>query len=156
MAKLQEMGEFVRSASSTIEAPVVRRLKEAFADQAAAAKAALAQSADGDRAADGARRAANGHAAPASAGAIADGELAGSQSAEGPPAATARPEADQSAGVGERAAGQGDATGPDGGLPAAGVPQVPFSQPERPAASAEDGGQARPVPACLAGQAGSR
>src|ERR1700684_800172 len=33
MAKLQEMGEFVRSASSTIEAPVVRRLKEAFAAQ---------------------------------------------------------------------------------------------------------------------------
>ncbi|WP_283134335.1 translation initiation factor IF-2 [Rhizohabitans arisaemae] len=30
MAKLQEMGEFVRSASSTIEAPVVRKLKEAF------------------------------------------------------------------------------------------------------------------------------
>jgi translation initiation factor IF-2 len=30
MVKLQEMGEFVRSASSTIEAPVVRRLKEAF------------------------------------------------------------------------------------------------------------------------------
>ncbi|MFD0686494.1 translation initiation factor IF-2 [Actinomadura fibrosa] len=30
MAKLQEMGEFVRSASSTIEAPVVRRLTEAF------------------------------------------------------------------------------------------------------------------------------
>src|SRR5580692_2648251 len=34
MAKLQEMGEFVRSASSTIEAPVVRRLTEAFAGQA--------------------------------------------------------------------------------------------------------------------------
>ncbi|MFI5064015.1 MAG: translation initiation factor IF-2 N-terminal domain-containing protein, partial [Streptosporangiales bacterium] len=33
MAKLNEMGEFVRSASSTIEAPVVRRLKEAFASQ---------------------------------------------------------------------------------------------------------------------------
>jgi translation initiation factor IF-2 len=30
MARLQEMGEFVRSASSTIEAPVVRRLKEEF------------------------------------------------------------------------------------------------------------------------------
>ena len=30
MAKLEAMGEFVRSASSTIEAPVVRRLKEAF------------------------------------------------------------------------------------------------------------------------------
>ena len=37
MAKLQEMGEFVRSASSTIEAPVVRRLKEEFAGQAAKA-----------------------------------------------------------------------------------------------------------------------
>jgi translation initiation factor IF-2 len=35
MAKLNEMGEFVRSASSTIEAPVVRRLKEAFANSAA-------------------------------------------------------------------------------------------------------------------------
>ncbi|HEY9242871.1 MAG TPA: translation initiation factor IF-2 N-terminal domain-containing protein, partial [Streptosporangiaceae bacterium] len=35
MAKLQEMGEFVRSASSTIEAPVVRRLKDEFGGQAA-------------------------------------------------------------------------------------------------------------------------
>ncbi|NVI86279.1 translation initiation factor IF-2 N-terminal domain-containing protein, partial [Actinomadura sp. BRA 177] len=32
MAKLKEMGEFVRSASSTIEAPVERRLKEAFSN----------------------------------------------------------------------------------------------------------------------------
>src|SRR5258708_18761182 len=31
MAELEKMGEFVRSASSTIEAPVVRRLKESFA-----------------------------------------------------------------------------------------------------------------------------
>ena len=36
MTKLNEMGEFVRSASSTVEAPVVRRLKEAFPAQAAA------------------------------------------------------------------------------------------------------------------------
>ena len=35
MDQLKEMGEFVRSASSTIEAPIVRRLKEAFAEQAA-------------------------------------------------------------------------------------------------------------------------
>ncbi|MGH3232435.1 MAG: translation initiation factor IF-2 N-terminal domain-containing protein, partial [Streptosporangiaceae bacterium] len=35
MDQLKEMGEFVRSASSTIEAPVVRRLKEAFASKAA-------------------------------------------------------------------------------------------------------------------------
>ncbi len=36
VAKLQEMGEFVRSASSTIEAPVVRRLRESFPAAAAA------------------------------------------------------------------------------------------------------------------------
>jgi translation initiation factor IF-2 len=32
LAQLGDLGEFVRSASSTIEAPVVRKLKEAFAD----------------------------------------------------------------------------------------------------------------------------
>ena len=40
MVKLQEMGEFVRSASSTIEAPVVRRLREAFASNVAQQSAA--------------------------------------------------------------------------------------------------------------------
>jgi len=35
MAELEKMGEFVRSASSTIEAPVVRRLKEAVAADSA-------------------------------------------------------------------------------------------------------------------------
>ncbi|HEV2934222.1 MAG TPA: translation initiation factor IF-2, partial [Streptosporangiaceae bacterium] len=43
MDQLKEMGEFVRSASSTIEAPVVRRLKEAFAGQAAQAPQAAKQ-----------------------------------------------------------------------------------------------------------------
>ena len=37
VAKLQEMGEFVRSASSTIEAPVVRKLRSAFPNAAPAA-----------------------------------------------------------------------------------------------------------------------
>jgi len=40
LAKLQEVGEFVRSASSTVEAPVVRKLMEKFPDLANAAKAA--------------------------------------------------------------------------------------------------------------------
>ncbi|KAB1141973.1 hypothetical protein F6X68_21305, partial [Micromonospora sp. AMSO12t] len=30
LAKLKEMGEFVKSASSTVEAPVARRLRSAF------------------------------------------------------------------------------------------------------------------------------
>ncbi len=44
LAKLKEMGEFVKSASSTVEAPVARRLKEAFAagPSAPAAPAATA------------------------------------------------------------------------------------------------------------------
>ena len=47
MARLQEMGEFVRSASSTIEAPVVRKLKEEFgAKQAQSAKGRAPQRAE--------------------------------------------------------------------------------------------------------------
>ena len=32
LAKLKDMGEFVKSASSTVEAPVVRKLTAAFGD----------------------------------------------------------------------------------------------------------------------------
>ncbi len=39
LAKLQEVGEFVRSASSTVEAPVVRKLMEKFPDMKPAADA---------------------------------------------------------------------------------------------------------------------
>jgi len=42
VAKLQDMGEFVRSASSTIEAPVIKKVKEAYPAEAASAKAAPA------------------------------------------------------------------------------------------------------------------
>jgi translation initiation factor IF-2 len=38
LSKLGDLGEFVRSASSTIEAPVVRKLREAFAEAPPAAK----------------------------------------------------------------------------------------------------------------------
>lgn len=38
LAKLQEMGEFVRSASSTIELPVANRLKAALPAKAVKAK----------------------------------------------------------------------------------------------------------------------
>lgn len=45
VAKLQEMGEFVRSASSTIEPPVVRKLREAFPAPAEGAAPAPAKKA---------------------------------------------------------------------------------------------------------------
>ena len=37
VAKLQELGEFVKSASSTIEPPVARKLRDAYPDAAEAA-----------------------------------------------------------------------------------------------------------------------
>ena len=58
MARLESMGEFVRSASSTIEAPVVRKLKEAFSD--GAAKSGGAASAPGGRGQGGDRGLAGG------------------------------------------------------------------------------------------------
>jgi translation initiation factor IF-2 len=49
LAKLNELGEFVKSASSTVEAPVARRLRESF--PAAAAKKAPAKKAPAKKAA---------------------------------------------------------------------------------------------------------
>jgi translation initiation factor IF-2 len=43
LAKLQELGEFVKSASSTVEAPVVRRLREAMPAVEAPVKKAAAK-----------------------------------------------------------------------------------------------------------------
>src|SRR5215831_15434708 len=56
MAELEKMGEFVRSASSTIEAPVVRRLKEAFAGDAAKSGRQGQRSSDARPAAPAGRR----------------------------------------------------------------------------------------------------
>ncbi|HYK34297.1 MAG TPA: translation initiation factor IF-2 [Streptosporangiaceae bacterium] len=151
MAKLTEMGEFVRSASSTIEAPVVRRLKEAFAGQAAAAKTAAP--------ADGGRRAANGRAAavPADTAAASDGGAA-AQAVDQPAAAAQQatePEVPASPGQPVESPRGADDSRP----PASGVPQVPFSQPEQ---AMERGGETQagrgPVPGpgarAVPGQAG--
>ena len=108
VAKLQEMGEFVRSASSTVEAPVVRKLREAFpaapaaGDGAAAAprKAAAKKPRPGRSrrrppaaaptaaaAPSSRRRAARGRAAPA----VARGAGRARRPRRRPPAGRARP-----------------------------------------------------------------
>ena len=78
MSKLGELGEFVRSASSTIEPPVVRKLRDAFpanAEAPAAAKPARAPkaparpAAPAEKAAEPVAEAAPAPAAPAPAGA---------------------------------------------------------------------------------------
>jgi len=64
VTKLQEMGEFVRSASSTIEAPVVKKLKEAFPAPAPGAADAATDAAPAKKAA--AKKSAAKKAAPPS------------------------------------------------------------------------------------------
>ncbi|WP_338673264.1 translation initiation factor IF-2 [Streptomyces sp. SCSIO 30461] len=79
MAKLQELGEFVRSASSTIEAPVVRKLTDAFQQGSGASPA---------------KRAAGKPAAPRKATPAKPAPEAGAGDAAAPtPAQTARPAA---------------------------------------------------------------
>src|SRR5436309_774234 len=101
MAKLQEMGEFVRSASATIEAPVVRRLKEAFSAEAPkqvqAKKAAAPAAADGQ---NGARKAPAGpvDAAAADGAAAASPAAAASAGAAGPAEVTQAPAQEPAAG----------------------------------------------------------
>src|ERR1700676_1441391 len=117
MVKINEMGEFVRSASSTIEAPVVRRLKEAFASKA------TEQSAQGSRprpASPSSRGGAPGTApaaAPASPGPAAAG-VSGAGVSGGGARPGPGPRPDISAGTAAR---------DDRAAAAAGIPSAPRS-----------------------------
>ncbi|MEW2016772.1 translation initiation factor IF-2 [Rhodococcus sp. NPDC076796] len=64
LARLKEQGEFVKSASSTVEAPVARRLRESFPSDSADASAPAASAPNGRAAAD---RAAGSTAKPGAA-----------------------------------------------------------------------------------------
>ncbi|QNE14125.1 translation initiation factor IF-2 [Pseudarthrobacter sp. NBSH8] len=96
VTKLQELGEFVRSASSTIEAPVVRKLRNAYPDAAAktaapaAAPKAPAPSADTRPAAPAPGPAApSAPAAPAAAAPAAPAPVSAAPAAPAAPAASA-------------------------------------------------------------------
>ena len=105
MAKLQEMGEFVRSASSTIEAPVVRRLKDEFGSQAPKAPGRRSQ----------------GQGAPAP-GRPADGN----GGRPGPRPGPARPQAPAAASSGPEVSDRPQATpSAPAPSPAAAAPQAP-------------------------------
>jgi translation initiation factor IF-2 len=76
LAKLGDLGEFVRSASSTIEAPVVRKLKEAFADAPAPAPAPAKKAAPAKASAKATKKAAPAESAtPVLAPPVAEPEL---------------------------------------------------------------------------------
>ncbi|MFG2515438.1 translation initiation factor IF-2 [Streptomyces sp. NPDC048584] len=100
MAKLQELGEFVRSASSTIEAPVVRKLTDAFQQGGGSGKSAAKPGAP--------RKAAPRPAAPSPAQAARPGPAAPKPpsapkpAAAQPPAAPSTPSAPAPAASGPR------------------------------------------------------
>jgi translation initiation factor IF-2 len=138
MAKLTEMGEFVRSASSTIEAPVVRRLKEAFVTQQP-----RGQSGNGQRRAQQAApvppaaSAGPAPSAPAAVAAETNGQGSANGSTQAPPAA----QAGSPAGPGTPGGSRPSAAAP--GRPSAAVP-APFPSPQSPRPAAAP---AQPGPA---------
>ncbi|TDB99020.1 translation initiation factor IF-2 [Actinomadura sp. 7K534] len=144
MAKLQEMGEFVRSASSTIEAPVVRRLTEAFSNSSSPKQ--------GDKRAAPKKPSAPRPAAPRpgpSGGGASDSQSARPQAP--------RPAAPRPAAPRPGPGGQGGQGGPggQGGAPKPGprppVPPAPGTQVDAPAAQ----GPSAPPAAGPAGPGGS-
>jgi translation initiation factor IF-2 len=121
LARLNEQGEFVKSASSTVEAPVARRLRESFGGSKPAATKAPARGPDKalDKALDKAisKPAGNGEA-PAKPAEPAAGGVAAT--AQGSPAATTQAPAAPPAPAPAR---------PQPGQPAAPAPAQPTGQP---------------------------
>ncbi|WP_263990088.1 translation initiation factor IF-2 N-terminal domain-containing protein, partial [Mycobacterium conspicuum] len=90
LARLNEQGEFVKSASSTVEAPVARRLRESFGgSKPAPDKAAAGPTKTADKAAQGLEKALDS-AIPKAAG---NGEAAGAQAKTDNGAVAAAPQA---------------------------------------------------------------
>ncbi len=143
MAKLNELGEFVRSASSTIEAPVVRKLREVFPASAPASDGADAKAAAPAKTARA--KASKAAAAPPEA---APADVAPSETVATPPAparpspaapaapAPAAPDAGQPAAGGSTPSGGAQAPTPArpsrpaaGPRPAPAVPRAPSGPP---------------------------
>ena len=126
LAKLKDLGEFVKSASSTVEPPVVRKLKEALGDVAQVAPAAPAPAAPPAKKAASAKAAAKPAAAapqldvPASPVAPAAAEVATPAT---PPAAKPPAEAPEPLAPAAQAAPPAPATRPAGPRP--GIPGRP-------------------------------
>ena len=93
LAKLSELGEFVKSASSTVEPPVARRLREAFPPAPRPSRDADTPSQDG-------RRAAGAGAGPAAGACRGRGAEPRCRGAAGP-ASDARADADVPSGAGQ-------------------------------------------------------
>ncbi|WP_306901105.1 translation initiation factor IF-2 [Arthrobacter sp. B1I2] len=138
VTKLQELGEFVRSASSTIEAPVVRKLRNAFPDAAAKSAAPAAAPAAAPKAPAPAAGSRPSAPAPGPAAPKAPASKAEAQApAPAAPAAPAQAEAPAAP-----AAAPAAATAPSSGAPSTGAKPGarPAPKADTPAPSARPGG----------------
>ncbi|MEU4250539.1 translation initiation factor IF-2 [Amycolatopsis sp. NPDC026612] len=131
LAKLKEQGEFVKSASSTVEAPVARRLRDAYAPKGAK------KPTPGPSARPGPPAAKPG--APAAPKPPAPAQQAPAAKAAPAPVASAPAAPQQQAPAASKPAGQGQRPGPRPGprqQPAAPAPQeqVPAAKAEAPSA----------------------
>ncbi|MBY4129001.1 translation initiation factor IF-2 [Rhodococcus fascians] len=144
LARLKEQGEFVKSASSTVEAPVARRLRESFPSANADASAAGAAAPNGRAAAD---RASDTAAKPGAAkpGGPRPGPKPAARPAEPETPAAQAPAAQAPAAQAPAAQAPAEVAPATPAAPAAPAPAAPTAQPaasaapveEAPAASAE-------------------
>ncbi|MFJ9825321.1 translation initiation factor IF-2 [Streptomyces sp. NPDC101160] len=144
MAKLQELGEFVRSASSTIEAPVVRKLTDALQGPGGSAGKAAAKPGAPRKAAPAPKPAAPAPAAAARPAAPKPGAPA-PKPAPAAPAAPVTPAAPASSTPSPAPAASGPRPGPKPApkpAPAAPAPTTPefTAPPSAPAAGPRPGG----------------
>ncbi|WP_378098865.1 translation initiation factor IF-2 [Cellulomonas sp. T2.31MG-18] len=137
MTKLNELGEFVRSPSSTIEPPVVRKLRDTYPAATSAAPAAPARPAARPAAPAAPAPAASAPAAPVSAAPVAPAAAAA-------PAPAARPAAPAPARPAAAAPGPRPAARPAASAPAPAAPSARPSAPARPGAAPGPRPQARP------------
>jgi translation initiation factor IF-2 len=149
LAKLQDMGEFVRSASSTVEPPVVRRLKEVFPAQPDGGAAKPAKKTTAKKTTKKAA-AAPESVAPAAATPAPEAPAAEAPAPEAPAAAPAAP----SAPAEPVADAPPAAPRPSGPRPGnnpftskdAGVPRPAAPRPGNNPFTSKDAGMPRPVP----------
>ncbi|MFF0436826.1 translation initiation factor IF-2 [Streptomyces sp. NPDC004327] len=150
MAKLQELGEFVRSASSTIEAPVVRKLTDALQGPGGSAGKTAAKPGAPRKAAPAPKPAAPAPAAAARPAAPKPGAPA-PKPAPAAPAAPVTPAAPASSTPAPAPAASGPRPGPKPApkpAPAAPAPTTPefTAPPSAPAAGQRPSGGATPGP----------
>lgn len=142
VTKLQELGEFVRSASSTIEAPVVRKLRNAFPGAAASSTEAAAPSKPAAGPAPARQAPAPGPAAPKAPAPAAPAPAAKAEAPAPAAAAPAAPAPASSAPAAAASAAPAAPAAPSTGAKPGARPAPKAETPAAPAAPSRQGGSA--------------